>query len=121
MSDTVTVNNLGMSDTVTAENLNMSDTVTNNTAVDETLETVTPNTLPKTKRFSYTFFYKMSILRKLDENNGNVYKTAKEAGMLRQTLIGWKKNRDLIEEATTNRDVESRKIGKIYLISCYMS
>ena len=53
----------------------------------KSLEVMSTPATAKT-RHSYTILEKQVILKKLDVNNGNLYKTAKEAGIGRSTLQG---------------------------------
>lgn len=46
----------------------------------------------------YRIAYKLRALVTLDENDGNVYATAKQLGLPRATLVDWKSNRELIVE-----------------------
>lgn len=50
----------------------------------------------------YRIEYKLRALVALDENDGNVYATAKQFGVPRQTLVDWKFNREaLVEQSET--------------------
>ena len=52
-------------------------------------------------------------MTKLDSNNGNVYKTAKEESITRTALIGWIKKRALIDAAHESKEVNTRKAQRL--------
>ena len=74
---------------------------------------VGPSGPPRSRRFSYTIFDKLEFFKKLDINDGNIYKTAKQEGLLRNTVQGWVKDRKRIEAVAQESDVISRKIRKV--------
>jgi transposase-like protein len=57
----------------------------------------------------YTVEYKLKVLVRLDENNGNIYHTAKQFGLPRQTVNDWSRKRELIF-AQSEEDAEKRRL-----------
>lgn len=54
------------------------------------------------RRTFYRIEYKLRALVTLDENDGNVYATAKQLGLPRATLVDWKFSREaLVEQSET--------------------
>jgi transposase-like protein len=49
-------------------------------------------------RTRYTYEFKLKVLVALDKNNGNIFKTAQEFGIPRQTVSNWVRDRENIFE-----------------------
>jgi hypothetical protein len=64
------------------------------------------------RRQSYTIYTKLQFLKKLDGNNGNMYKTCREEGVIRTTAIGWVKDRKKYEQCVEDKKTDTRKVRK---------
>ena len=57
----------------------------------------------KIRRGSYTIAQKLEALKKIDLNQGNLYKSCRQLNVKRQTLQGWVKMREKIESASKHQ------------------
>ena len=69
----------------------------------------------KSKRKSYTIETKLSVLRKLDEFQGNKSKTAKICGVPRQSVQDWAKEREKLQGIRDDRSLSVKRRRKIPL------
>ena len=67
----------------------------------------------KIRRGSYTIAQKLEALKKIDLNQGNLYKSCRELNIKRQTLQGWVKMREKIENASKEKGLTAEKIREV--------
>ena len=66
-------------------------------------------------RKSYTLSFKKTVLKTLDENNGNISATSTICSVDRKNMRRWKNQRTTIEKVCITRGVKSRSKRRIRL------
>ena len=60
------------------------------------------------KRKSYTIRFKSQVLKKLEENGGNISQTSRDFNIYTKIIRHWLSQRDLITDSVKNRAINEQ-------------